>query len=295
MTVAVVKAVAERFLRNERPEVLAFKGAWGVGKTHAWNQIILDNKAHTKFSKYCYVSLLGISSIAELRMSIFYKSQPILNLGEKIDFNKVNTEWKTVLPAKLAELTGAWGGLLNRLPLVKNIMIGVEAFAPHLIRDTIICLDDFERLSSSSISVDDVLGLISELKIEKNCKVVLIFNEQKLDDEIKNTYAKYREKIIDIELLYAPTSQEAAEIALPQNLNSLELVSKHCNLLNIRNIRVLRKIADFVELMQAELSNLHPQVMPQAVQTLVLVAWCYFELDEKKPSLKFLEKWDSFS
>ena len=40
--------------------------------------------------------------------------------------------------------------------------------------------------------------------------------------------------------------------------------------------------------------NLHPQVMEQAAQTLVLLAWCYFDSDDKKPTIQFLREWNTF-
>ena len=47
MTVATVKTVAARFLKSVKPEVLALKGAWGVGKTYAWNKLVLDYRNET--------------------------------------------------------------------------------------------------------------------------------------------------------------------------------------------------------------------------------------------------------
>jgi tRNA A37 threonylcarbamoyladenosine biosynthesis protein TsaE len=54
MTVATAKAVAARFLTSDQPEVLALKGAWGVGKTYAWNKTVLECKDDIKLPNYCY-------------------------------------------------------------------------------------------------------------------------------------------------------------------------------------------------------------------------------------------------
>jgi hypothetical protein len=64
-------------------------------------------------------------------------------------------------------------------------------------KDIIVCFDDFERLSSS-MELEEVLGLISELKEQKNCSVVMILNEDQLRDN-KETLDKYKEKLIDYE------------------------------------------------------------------------------------------------
>ena len=93
MSAAVVKTVARRFLNSETPEVLAIKGAWGVGKTFAWNQLLLQNKNNCKLPSYCYVSLFGISSIAELRTAIFAKTTAVSSLGEHWDSRTTNKKW----------------------------------------------------------------------------------------------------------------------------------------------------------------------------------------------------------
>lgn len=52
--------------------------------------------------------------------------------------------------------------------------------------NTIVCIDEFERLSDK-IPVQDILGLISELKEHKGCCVIAIYNNLKLfTDETQN-------------------------------------------------------------------------------------------------------------
>lgn len=289
MSAAVVKTVARRFLNSETPEVLAIKGAWGVGKTFAWNQLLLHNKNNCKLPSYCYVSLFGISSIAELRTAIFAKTTAVNSLGEHWDSRTTNKKW---VDFGLESIKG-WSHQLSKfkdVPYLKNLSIGLEALAPHLIRKTIICLDDFERLNTERIKPEEILGLISELKYEKECKVVLIFNEVELHS--KETYQRYREKVIDIELLYAPTAEEACELALPEDLPHRETIKKHAVSLEIKNIRILRKIADLAKLLHEAIGSLHIGVMEQASNTLVLLAWCYYDSNERKPTLEFIIEWN---
>jgi len=44
MSLEIVKKEIFRFLESDTPEVLAIKGAWGVGKTYTWNKFILEAK-----------------------------------------------------------------------------------------------------------------------------------------------------------------------------------------------------------------------------------------------------------
>jgi hypothetical protein len=50
------------------------------------------------------------------------------------------------------------------------------------ISDLLICLDDFERMPKDGMQMEEVLGFVTTLKEEKNCKVVLIFNDEELGE-----------------------------------------------------------------------------------------------------------------
>lgn len=288
MTVVTVEAVVVRFLSNHEPEVLVLKGAWGVGKTYAWNKLVEHHKKKIKLESYCYVSLFGLSSITELRTAIFVKTKSVKLLGEEPDAKSINHEWVTLIWEKLRSL-GHSLSKFKDVPYIKNISVGLEVLAPHLIRNTIICLDDFERLNQERIKPEEILGFISELKVEKNCKVVLIFNEDELKS--KDSYKKYREKVVDIELQFSPTAEEAAELAMPENMPCREMVKKYAVSLGITNIRILRKIVNLTEMIYKEVATLHTKVMEQAVVTLVLVVWCYYDSSENKPNLEFMIEW----
>jgi hypothetical protein len=288
MSVVTVKTVVNRFLATETPEVLALKGAWGVGKTFTWDQLIAQNKNICKLPSYCYVSLFGISSVAELRTAIFAKTTAVKLLDKEGGDYPINGDWAPRAWASLRD----WGHRFSKLqdvPYLKNLSVGLEALAPYLISKTIICLDDFERLNES-IKPDEILGLISELKEEKDCKIVLIFNEDEL--KLKDIYQRYREKVIDIEVLFDPSAEEAAELALPTEVPQRESIKKYAVSLGIKNIRILRKIANLVQLMQDGIGIRHSGVMDQAVMTLVLLAWCYYDSNEKKPTLEFIIEWN---
>ncbi len=289
MTVATVKSVAERYLKNSKPEVLALKGAWGVGKTYTWNQIVESHKNDTGLKYYCYISLFSVSSISQLALSIFTKTKEIKLVGNKIDANTINKHWFALGKVGLKKV-GKFLSDKSDLPHVKNISIGLEQIAPYMIKDTIVCLDDFERMNSQ-LSAEEILGFISYLKEEKNCKVVLIFNEEQLKEK-ESVYKKYREKIIDIELLFAPSPIEAINCAFNENLPCREMAEQSALKLKIVNIRLLRKISDLIDLITPELINLHPEVMQQAVSTLVILAWAYYDISENKPDFAFILKWE---
>ncbi len=289
MTLATVKAVAHHFLTSKEPEILAIKGSWGVGKTFAWHQIVRELKNQISLPSYCYVSLFGIASLSELRTAIFAKAQPVKLIGEKLDVETINTEWMSLGWNSLRSITHGLSKFKDA-PYIKNLSIGLETIAPHLIKNMIICLDDLERVNSDHFKIDELLGLISSLKEEKRCKVVLIFNEEKITPA--TVYKTYREKVIDIELLFAPSAEEAADLAIPSNLPNYAAIKKFATTLGIKNIRILRRIISLVELIHPQIKHLHPNVAEQAAMTVVVLAWCYYDTNEKTPSVQFVLEWN---
>ncbi len=284
----IFNQVVRDFLCSAAPEILSIKGGWGVGKTYAWNTALFANKETLPLENYSYVSLFGIKSIKDLQIAIFTKliATELLANSE----NNIRSINQLIGSSKhfLKRMQEKYGKFLDLLPYGKNVTLGFEAFAPHFISNALICLDDFER---SSIDADELLGFISSLKEEKGCKVCLIFNEEKLENK-KNVYEKYREKVIDIEIEYTPSPEEAAKIGISSKLpHYQELISNSVEL-DITNIRILKKISDLGEKISKELSGLDSEILKKAYKIIVVSAWCYFDQDSAKPTIEYLMKWN---
>lgn len=288
MSYELTKKVINSILEREEPEVLALKGTWGAGKTYAWKNIFEEyQKEKCSLSYYSYVSLFGVSSLKDLKLAV------VMGTVQIKDDSKANGGLEPYF-AKGAKL---FDSVKGAIPIVKDISFSAENLLPSFIQNTIICFDDFERLTSSgSIKPEEVLGFISELKEEKNCKVVLIFNEEQLDG-LKDCYDKYREKVIDIEIKFSPTVKEAVDIIFKNNDPYYAQVMQCCSKLNITNIRIIQKINKFIRIMEdsGKGLSLHPEVMIRAVQTLVLVAACYYKSSDNLPDLGFLKKYVQIS
>ena len=276
MTVSTVRTVVERFLKSAKAEVLVLKGAWGVGKTYTWNKLVTDSKASIALPSYSYVSLFGVSSLAELRLAILAKTTSVQHLGMPISADAVKEDVASQAKA-MGRKVLEWGMSFREMPVLRNVSVALESLAPHLVKNTIVCLDDLERISQH-LPADELLGFISSLKEEKECKVVLIFNDQRLEGNA-GIYEKYREKIVDFELLFDPSASEAVDLVLPREAPWYDNVKRKALALNIKNIRVLRKIAQLAELVQGHVKDFHEKVMLQAIDTIVLVAWIYYERD----------------
>ena len=190
MSVRVTKAVLKDFLTNAETNVLALTGAWGTGKTYAWREALLAHKKDIQFKNYCYISLFGINTMAELRMALFTKSVAVATLGAKVDFDTVNEHWGSMTKDWMKGQYGRFAPLFKSLPHGSTVSLGLETLAPSVVRDTLVCFDDFER--QTTIKAEDVLGLITELREERGCKVALIFNAEQLRE--KDAYRAYRSR-----------------------------------------------------------------------------------------------------
>ena len=229
-----VKNLEERLaniLGRDDAVVVSINGKWGVGKTYFWNEFKdkLTSKKITSWYKFnkkstgqktAYISLFGKEKISDIRTDIFL--QVISKSGHALENLK-----------KL--LKGIKVPYINTSALIT--LLDNKDF-----KDVIVCFDDFERLSSS-IKLEEVLGLISELKEQKNCKVVMILNEGELESNNKETFAKYKEKLIDYEFDYNPKPSESLDI-LKSKLTAFtdypleDYLTRH----KINNIRIIDRI-----------------------------------------------------
>ncbi len=284
MSIDVIENQIGRFLAREAPEVMSIKGAWGVGKTYAWNKYLVNAKNQNKIAlkKYSYVSLFGINSLGDLKFSIFENMVDRRSIGRRptVESFKNNT-------ANLLKSLGK-----KSLPLFSSnasidhyhSMINSLAFLS--LEKTIICIDDFER-KGKSIEAQDILGLMTQLKEQKKCKVVLILNDESLSDDSSIDYIKLREKVIDTELRFAPTAEDCVAIALSSDRIARQL-GQNIIKLGINNIRIIKKIEKLSALLVPLLKVYEDQVLSQALHTVALLSWCYYGQSNATPDYSFV-------
>lgn len=283
MSLSKVETKISDFLSINTPEVMAIKGIWGVGKTFTWDKISRQAKYSKRIAleKYSYVSLFGINSIETFKSSIFENliSTDLIGTVANIDTFKDNTQ-------KLAEKFGRkYLPILKDMPLIKGFSSAVDSLSFLTIKETIICIDDLER-RGNNLQIKDVLGLISFLKEQRKCKVVILVNDGEIGVE---DYVKYREKVIDTEIEFLPTSSDSASIAFNSNWSAYES-TKECTVkLDIKNIRVLKKIERLISEAEKYWLGKEPEIRYQFIHSLTLFAFIYYEQTQNKvtPSLDF--------
>lgn len=294
------KVVLTNFVKNPDPEVVALKWEWGVWKTFFWKEEFLKkikDEPDLKFKTYSYVSLFWVWSIDELRQLIYHNQVTIKEIWCDIVFelDKMNDP-ENVKNIKTA--TKSQFSLRNILKAANNTSKAIELLPDWLWWDTIkkynptrilawilsflktndclICIDDFER---TALSKKDILWVVSELKEQRKCKVVLIFNDNKLEDKDKDSYNEFREKVIDIEIEFSPTIEECVQVIFPNYQDpgsNEEKLYNNIKSLRIRNIRILQKIKRTFEIILPHLKDLNPWVLNQALNTICLFSLSYY-------------------
>jgi hypothetical protein len=284
MSITVLKQQISRFLATDSPEIMSIKGAWGVGKTYAWNRYLdsANKQKRIALEKYSYVSLFGINSLAELKFAIFenmIERQAIGNLPTIDSFKKNTADLHKTFGKKGLSFIPA-GGALDNNPFMLN------SLAFLALERTLICIDDFER-KGSAISAQDILGLLSQLKEQKNCKIVLILNDENLAADSSADYNRLREKVIDTEVRFAPSSQDSAEIALHGDRIGT-LLRSYVVKLKINNIRIIKKIERLARVLALSLHSFDEPVLDRGLKTLTLLTWCYYSQAGDAPDYAYV-------
>ena len=268
----------EIFRRNNNKGIaIAITGSWGVGKTFFWNEFLkkmVKGELERKYlplnirlkqknifdKKYAYVSLFGIENLADLKTAI----------ALKMSSNSVNDE-----TTKKLEVPPLIKRVISGLRDVRviNRDYGVSASAKILesllyfqVKDAIICFDDFERMSNK-LDIKDVMGLANQLKLEKNCQIILILDESKTEDKNKEKYAEYKEKLIDETIKIT-----SVEPLIRENTKDLDellvgLMVEFADELEIHNFRFFQKV---IKLYRQFLEQL-PEQVAESTKEIILV------------------------
>lgn len=287
MSIKLLAAELSRFFDSTDPEVLCITGKWGGGKTYAWNYYLRQAQVNNniKLKRYAYVSLFGRNSLDDVRTAVVENTVTSGVAGKKPDLRSFR--------AAVDELRSV-GGTLSKFA---SFIPGAAAYVGSLnralfltVRDQIVCIDDLERMAPG-LDMMNVLGLVSSLKEEKSCKVVIILNQDALSGESEKKFKAQLEKVADTIMTFDPTPSEAAEIGIDRTTKFQSWLSENTQALGIVNIRVIKRIETFCHRVQNIVVDNDERILKQAVHTLTLAAYCKFQPDEAPP-LEFVTKYN---
>lgn len=287
MSIELLEKEIRRFLASSDAEVLCISGKWGVGKTFAWTKYLqeADREGAIGLKRYSYVSLFGRNSLDDVRSAVFENTVPLTGAPNKPNLASL---------VKSAEAGSRRLTAYARLtPKVKDYVALSERVLFATMGSQLICIDDLER-SGKGLSVHDVLGLVSELKEQKTCKVIVLLNAEKIPGDGKEAFEAQLEKVADISLTFNPSPSEAAEIGVSSGITLRNRIVRHCVTLSIVNIRVIKKIERHAKRLGEILHGYDGRILEQAVSSMALYTFSKFQPDSA-PSLDFLRKFSRFT
>ena len=274
----LVRGEMRRFLQSSEAETICVTGKWGVGKTYTW-QTELDAAAKSSgkigLTRYSYASLFGVNSLEGLKLTLF----------ENLEFldapaTSYTDKGKDILK-RVASTATKYSRLAEGLPTIGQLLSKAGPLYFSAIRNQIVCIDDLER-RGAGLELKDVFGLISFLREQRGCKVILLLNEEELDVD-KGDFDTHFEKVFDARLVFSPTAPEALNIALKTDDRATTLLRGYCETLKIANIRVIKKIERLVRQILPHLTPYAPEITQQAIHSLVLFGWSKFQPNVAPP------------
>ena len=293
-----------QYISDDEPDALVIKGKWGVGKTFLWAKLLIQSNQSGTIArpKYAYVSLFGIDNIEQLKHSIFENtiSSEFIDSGVSLttfikQIGELSTPGATTTSlSTISSFISRKLGRAKTLPLIKDFAPFIDSASSLLINNMLICLDDIER-KSEKLNAEELFGFISILKEQKKCKLVLILNESEFDEKFSDAYTKYREKVIDKEISYQPSTPEVLSLIQESGLNVDERLTDYMNRLNINNIRIILKVNRHWKDICQYIKGFREETITKISHSLVLLAWCYYSGDEGAPSLDYVRKTNQIS
>lgn len=293
MSLKAIHNTVDHFLISNTNEVLILNGKWGVGKTFYWKELIKaasqnislknpEDKIELSRNYYAYISIFGIESLAALKEKMVIETVFIKDVDGS--FNKFNS-W-----------ANKFGTSVEKFPALKNLTGGmISALAFDDVRETIICFDDLER-KSKNLDLNDILGLVNYLKEERDCKIVLILNEDQFENPAdKEILRKYAEKIAERQVFFAPRPEESFNYIFPNTYARYEIIRNHCLILHIKNIRILKRIRSALEELNPYYSKTEPSIIEHIIASVILFVWAIYDKESNPPSLEFIKEFNFMS
>ena len=273
----VARKELEEFFKSGEAGVFVLKGKWGVGKTHLVRDVVEGNSNKQGGIKHAYVSLFGVNSTEELTEAIFVEMATNAKAlkkgaGELEDFTK--------------DTGNIFGELFNR-----TVRLSTKIWMLKAVPKSKIIIDDIER-RDEELSIKNLLGFLSQLKEQKNCQIVLVFNEGELDKATQEEFNRYREKVVDREIELIPSVDEIIKLGFKkENRVAVEVLRQ----LKVDNIRAVQKIEKFLDRLEPLILHLPQEAQNEVISSAVRLSWFYFVRNKDGITWEFIKNFDLLS
>lgn len=269
-----LQELLEHNIKNEEiGTAIAITGSWGVGKTFFWNELlknIRENNVGNVLSKrkYAYISLFGVESLSDLKTQIYSN---IENHHLPIEIPK----WLKSVPSIFKDTRVTQLGINAPIKLIDNLMF-------NQVKEAVICFDDFERMSNK-LDIKDVMGLANQLKLEKNCQIILILDETKTEEKNKEKYAEYKEKLIDETIKITSVEPLIRENTKDIDDSLVDLMVRFADELEIHNFRFFQKVIKLYKEFRSKL----PEMVADSTKEIILIRILQGYLINDFPKLEY--------
>jgi hypothetical protein len=255
--------------------VIALTGEWGIGKTQFWNSFKKKYHGQFKLRKYSYVSLFGIDSLESLKYEIAVKTHEVNQSEDRMQGAKslFNKALDTV------DLSSIEGKGLS-LNIGKSL---ITSALSSLVSNTVICIDDVERISDS-LSLKDVMGLVNDLKLEKNCQVIIILHDAKASEQ----FQEYKEKVLD-EVFILDDNLDILETFIKDEL-ALDVMQLFYRTIRVKNLRFYNKVFNNYQQIIENIDSLSKTSKEYILKNLLIIRW----IDEFQPEIPLDDDKSSF-
>lgn len=216
-------------------DCILIDGTWGIGKTCAINDALKEN------SNVCYVSLFGMKDVQQIFHETFYQ----FGLKDKKGMRKIAFKILDIISV-FSKKVGVAKTIIESVIQEKELFLELTKTFQN---NHVIVIDDLERMNKN-ISVEELFGVIDEIKRCNHVKVILIANTLEISD--KDTFNKYSEKVID-------RVYEITEHTDSINWTKLHIdfgfINEFLKIHNVRNIRTLQKAQNLYDDVRLQLKN----------------------------------------
>lgn len=212
-------------------DCILFDGPWGIGKTYA------IDKALEEQENVCSISMFGLQNSQQIYHEVLCQFVLKNNKVGKIAgaatevLDGISNIWKSVSSVK---------EVLQSIAREKELFLLLSKGFDSL---HIIVIDDLERVSDR-INIEEVFGIVEELKKCNNVKIILVANIDELQENNKEIFKKHNEKVIDriYHITEKPEKINWGGIGIHAGFMQ-EFLSVH----KVKNLRTLKKAQRFYD------------------------------------------------
>ncbi len=216
-------------------DCILIDGTWGIGKTYAIKDALKERR------NVCFVSLFGMKDVQQIFHETFYQ----LGLKDKNGIQKIISRLIDVI-AVFSKKVGVAKGILESIIKEKELFFELTKTFQEL---HIIVIDDLERMNDS-ISMEEMFGIIDEIKRCNYVKVILVANTSEIRN--KEVFKKYSEKVID--RIYQMT-EHTDNIAWSKLNIDCGFINQFLKVHKVRNLRTLQKAQNLYNDVRLQLKN----------------------------------------